>query len=176
MSLTEALATRRSVRAFSPTPLSKAELSQILWAAQGITDKQGHRTAPSASAQYYVHVYAASAEGLFEYIPSGHQLQKLSGEDLRSKFSAQPSVNHAPTVLVIAGEYERAISRSGPERGPRVVLLEAGHIAENVLLQAVALGFGAVPVGGIEPKDVQKAAALPSQYSVIYLIPVGHPK
>lgn len=176
MSLTQALATRRSVRAFTPTPLSKAELSQILWAAQGTTDKQGRRTAPSASAQYYLHVYAASADGFFEYLPAGHQLQKLSGADLRSKFSAQQSVNQAPTVLVIAGEYERATTKSGPEKGPRVVNLEAGHAAQNVLLQATALGLGAVPVAGIEPKDVQKAASLPAQYSVIYLIPVGHTK
>jgi SagB-type dehydrogenase family enzyme len=176
MSLTQALATRRSVRAFLPTPLTQAELSQILWAAQGITDKQGHRTAPSASAQYYLHLYVALADGFFEYLPSGHQLQKLSGQDLRSKFSAQQSVNQAPAVLLIAGEYGRATTRSGPEKGPRVVNLEAGHVAENVLLQAVALGLGAVPVAGIEPKDVQQAASLPAQYNVIYLIPVGHPK
>jgi len=176
MPLTQALASRRSVRAFLPTPLSKTELSQILWAAQGITDKQGRRTAPSASAQYYIHVYAASADGFFEYIPAGHQLQKLSGADLRSKFSAQQSVNQAPTVLLIAGEFERAATKYGPEKGPRVVLLEAGHVAQNVLLQAVALGLGAVPVGGIEPKDVHQAASLPAQYGVIYLIPVGHPK
>lgn len=176
MPLTQAMATRRSVRTFAPAPLSKAELSQILWAAQGVTDKQGRRTAPSASAQYYIHVYAASAGGFFEYLPAGHQLQKLSGADLRSKFSAQQSVNQAPTVLLIAGEFDRAIAKSGPDRGPRVVLLEAGHVAQNVLLQATALGLGAVPVGGIEPKDVHQAASLPAPYGVIYLIPVGHVK
>jgi SagB-type dehydrogenase family enzyme len=176
MPLTQALAKRRSVRSFLPTPLSKAELSQILWAAQGITDSQGHRTAPSASAQYFLHVYAASTDGFYEYLPSGHRLQKLSGQDLRSKFSTQQSVNQAPTVLLIAGEYERAISKYGPDKGPRSTNLEAGHVAQNVLLQATALGLGAVPVAGIEPKDVQKAASLPANYNVIYLIPVGHPK
>ena len=176
MTLNQALARRRSMRAYLPTPLTRAELSQILWSAQGITDKAGHRTAPSASAQYFLHVYVADASGFFEYIPQGHQLQKLSGQDLRSKFSAQQAVNQAPTVLVIAGEYERAAAKYGAEKGPRVTNLEAGHTAQNVLLQAAALGLGAVPTAGIEPKDVQKAASLPPQYSVIYLIPVGHPK
>jgi len=176
MSLTQALVARRSVRSFLPTPLTKAELSRILWAAQGMTDKEGHRTTPSAGAQYYIHVYAASADGFFEYMPSGHQLQKLSDKDLRSKLSAQQSVNQAPTVLLIAGEYGRATDKYGQERGPRFVNLEAGHIAQNVLLQAVALELSAVPVGGVEPKAAQRVASLPAQYGAIYLIPVGHPK
>jgi SagB-type dehydrogenase family enzyme len=176
MALTQALATRRSVRAYLPTPLTNAELSQILWAAQGITDKQGHRTAPSAAAQYFLHVYAASADGFFEYLPSGHKLQKLSGQDLRSKFSTQQSVNQAPTVLVITADFEKAAGKYGTDKGPRVAILEAGHATQNVLLQATALGLAAVPVAGIEPKDVHKVASLPANYTVIYLAPVGHAK
>jgi SagB-type dehydrogenase family enzyme len=173
MALTEVLARRRSIRTFTAKPLTQAEISQLLWAAQGITDDKGHRTAPSASAQYYMHVYLASAEGFFEYIPSGHQLKKLQAQDLRAKLSIQPSVKSAPIVLVIAGEFERAVGRVGADRGPRVVYLEAGHVAENVLLQATALGLGAVPVAGFEPKEAQQAAALPAQHVPIYLLPVG---
>jgi SagB-type dehydrogenase family enzyme len=173
MALTEALARRRSVRTFTAKPLTQAEISQLLWAAQGITDDKGHRTAPSASAQYYLRIYLASADGFFEYIPSGHQLKKLQAQDLRAKLSAQPSVKSAPFVLVIAGEYERAAEKYGADKGPRVANLEAGHVAQNVLLQATALGLGAVPVAGIEPKDVQKAASLPAQHMPIYLLPVG---
>jgi SagB-type dehydrogenase family enzyme len=176
MTLTQALATRRSVRAYAPTPLTQAELSQILWAAQGITDKDGRRTAPSAGAQYYLHVYVANANGFFEYLPKGHQLQKLADQDLRSKLSAQQSVNQAPTVLLITGEYERTAQKYGPEKGPRFVNIETGHVAQNVLLQATAIGLSAVPVGGIDPKEVQKAASLPAQYSAIYLVPIGHAK
>ena len=174
MALTEALARRRSTRTFTAKPLTQAEISQLLWAAQGITDDKGHRTAPSASAQYYLHVYLASADGFFEYIPVGHQLKKLQAQDLRAKLSAQPSVKFAPFVLLIAGEYERAAGKSGADKGPRVVNLEAGHVAENVLLQATALGLGAVPVGGFEPKDAQQAASLPAQNTPIYLMPIGH--
>ena len=173
MALTEALARRRSVRTFTAKPLTQAEISQLLWAAQGITDDKGHRTAPSASAQYYLHIYVASADGFCEYIPSSHQLKKLQAQDLRAKLSAQPSVKTAPIVLVIAGEYERAAEKYGADKGPRVANLEAGHVAQNVLLQATALGLGAVPVAGIEPKDVQKAASLPAQQTPIYLMPIG---
>jgi SagB-type dehydrogenase family enzyme len=174
MALTEALARRRSTRTFTAKALTQAEISQLLWAAQGITDDKGHRTAPSASAQYYLHVYLATPDAFYEYIPAGHQLKKLESADLRAKLSTQPSVKAAPFVLLIAGEYERATAKYGADKGPRVTNLEAGHVAENVLLQSTALGLGAVPVGGIEPKDAQQAASLPAQYVPIYLIPVGH--
>jgi SagB-type dehydrogenase family enzyme len=176
MSLTKALAARRSVRSFLPTPLTKAELSQILWAAQGITDSQGHRTAPSASAQYYLHVYVTSADGIFEYLPGGHQLKKLSSQDVRSKLSGQQAVQQAPTVLILTADIGRAITKYGPDKGPRVSALEAGHATQNVLLQAAALGLGALSAAGIDPQEVHKLASLPAQETVIYLIPVGHPK
>jgi SagB-type dehydrogenase family enzyme len=176
MPLTQSLATRRTVRTFSPTPLTKAELSQILWAAQGITGPEERRTAPSAGNQHYVRVYVASAEGFFQYLSNGHQLQKISGEDLRSKLSSQPAFSQAPVVLLLAGDYERAAVRYPGEKAPRFIAIEAGHIAQNVLLQVTALGLAAVPVGGFEPKDVQKAASLPTQQMPVYMIPFGHPK
>ena len=174
MALTDALAHRRSTRTFTARPMTQAEISQLLWAAQGITDDKGHRTAPSASAQYFLHVYLATPDAFFEYIPVGHQLKKLQSGDLRAKLSVQPSVKTAPLVLLIAGEYGRATEKYGTDRGPRVTNLEAGHVAQNVLLQATALGLGAVPVGGFEPKDAQKGASLPAQQTPIYLLPVGH--
>ncbi len=174
MALTDALAHRRSTRTFTAKPMTQAEISQLLWAAQGITDDQGRRTAPSAGAQYFLHVYLATPEAFFEYLPVGHQLKKLQSGDLRAKLSVQPSVKTAPFVLLIAGEYGRATEKYGADKGPRVTNLEAGHVAENVLLQATALGLGAVPVGGFEPKDAQKGASLPAQQTPIYLIPVGH--
>ena len=174
MALTDALAHRRSTRTFTAKPMTQAEISQLLWAAQGITDDKGRRTAPSASAQYFLHVYLATPDAFFEYLPVGHQLKKLQSGDLRAKLSVQPSVKTAPCVLLIAGEYGRATEKYGADKGPRVTNLEAGHVAQNVLLQATALGLGAVPVGGFEPKDAQKAASLPAQQTPIYLIPVGH--
>lgn len=174
--LTEVLAKRRSVRSFATTPLTQRELSQLLWAAQGITDDKGHRTAPSAMAKYFLTVYVATADGLFRYAPAGHKLQKLSPLDLRTKLSQQPSMSSAPAVFIIAGDYERANKTLNPGFASRCVDLEAGHATQNLLLQATALGLGGVSAGGIDPEMVAKAALLPNSSRPIYLVPIGHPK
>lgn len=176
MTLNDALAQRRSVRSFQSLKLTAAEISQLLWAAQGVTDDKGHRTAPSANAKYYLHLYLAQPEGFFEYLPAAHALQKLSEKDLRAALSSQATVQAAPVVFLIAGEYERASKGADRETGLRLVNLEAGHAAQNLLLEATALNLGAVPVGGIDPKQTAQAAALPAGITPIYLVPVGHPK
>jgi SagB-type dehydrogenase family enzyme len=175
MTLTEALAMRRSVRSFAETKLTQQELSQLLWAAQGITDDKGHRTAPSARAQYFLHLYLATADGFYEYLPAGHKLQRLSIKDLRAGLSSQTAVAAAPAVFVFTGDYDRAV-QGGRESGLRWVHLEAGHAAQNLLLQATALRLAAVPVGGIQPEQVAQAASLPASRTPIYLVPVGHAK
>lgn len=176
MSLNEALAQRRSIRSYQSTKLTRQEISQLLWAAQGITDEKGHRTAPSAHANYYLHVCLADADGFFEYIPASNALQKLSEKDLRASLSSQGTVKNAPAVFLIAGEYDRATKGGDRETGLRVVNLEAGHAAQNLLLEATALKLGAVPVGGIDPDQTGRAASLPAGVTPIYLIPVGHAK
>jgi len=176
MALSDALAHRRSVRSFLPAKITLPEISQLLWAAQGITDDKGHRTAPSAHAQYFLHLYVAQADGFFEYIPVGHALQKLSGKDLRATLSTQDTVKGAPCVFLIAGEYDRATKVAERETALRLVNLEAGHAAQNLLLEATALNLAAVPVGGIDPKQTAQAASLPATVTPIYLVPVGHAK
>jgi SagB-type dehydrogenase family enzyme len=178
MSLEEALATRRSVRDFSPAALTREQVSQLLWSAQGITDDKGHRTAPSAHAMYLVQVYAVSNDGLFRYDPQHHALLPVNMPDAKAtlaKAVPQKAVASAPLVLLICGEFARGAGSSGEAQGARLVNLEAGHVAQNVLLQATALGLGAVPVGGLKPEDVQKAMALPAEHVPVYLIPIGHP-
>jgi SagB-type dehydrogenase family enzyme len=176
MTLNEALATRRSIRSYTAAPITLAEISQLLWSAQGITGDKGGRTAPSAHAQYFLHVYVARPEGFFEYIPASHSLQQLSGKDIRAALSTQDVVKNAPIVFLIAGEYERASKVTQAEVAHRLVNLEAGHAAQNMLLQATAMKLGAVPVGGVDAKQTAAAAALPADISPIYLVPVGHPK
>jgi SagB-type dehydrogenase family enzyme len=171
MTLNQALATRRSVRAFNDAPLTDAQVSQLLWAAQGVTSSKGQRTAPSAHAQYYLHLYVARAEGFFEYLPGKHVLQPVSPLDLRAKLTA----DKAPMVFVIAGEYERAEKTTPAAQADRYVNLEAGHAAQNLVLEATALGLGGVTVGGINPAETATAAALPKGITPIYVIPIGHP-
>lgn len=178
MSLERALAERRSVRDFTDERLTLEELAQLLWAAQGITADWGGRTAPSAGALYPLEVYAVTPGGLYHYLPDGHRADVLRADDLRRPLAAaalgQAAVAVAPAVLVIAAVFRRTEVKYG-ERAERYVHLEAGHAAQNVLLQAVALGLGGVPIGAFSDREVQRVLGLPADHEPLYLIPVGHP-
>jgi SagB-type dehydrogenase family enzyme len=145
VSLEEALARRRSVRAYSGEPLTLKEIGQLLWAAQGITHERGYRTAPSAGALYPLELYVATDSGLYHYLPRGHEAEKRRIEDWRAPLCqaalSQDAVCQAPAVFVVTAVYERTEAKYG-QRAERYVWLEAGHAAQNLLLQAVALGLG----------------------------------
>jgi SagB-type dehydrogenase family enzyme len=179
LSFEEALARRRSVRSFTEEELALEEISQLLWAAQGLTAAWGGRTAPSAGALYPLEVYVATADGLYHYVPQGHKAIVVSQADLRPKLwevaLEQDAIRDAPAVFVIAAVYERTAKKYG-ERAERYVKLEAGHACQNILLQAVALGLGAVPIGAFYDDQVQAALSLPPDHEPLYLIPVGHPQ
>ena len=176
-SLEEALARRRSVRAFSSEPLSDGEVGQLLWAAQGITGEGGRRTAPSAGALYPLELYAVTPDGLWHYLPEGHALTLLSDEDLRVELRSaaldQDAVGEAPLVVVITGVVERTEAKYGPQRAGRYVQLEAGHAAHGLLLQAVTLDLGAVPIGAFVDSEVARILGLPTEETPLYLLPVG---
>ncbi len=178
VSLEEAIARRRSCRRFFPRELTAEQISQLLWSAAGITEsKKGHRAAPSAGATYPIEIYLLTGKGLFHYVPDGHKLLVVGETDLRSELSQachdQAFVAQTPASLVITCIYNRTTGRYG-ERGIRYVHIEAGHIAENVHLQAVALGLGSVPVGAFDDDWVKKVLGLPRQEEPLYVIPVGY--
>jgi len=180
VSLEEALTHRRSVREFSEQVLTVAEIGQLLWAAQGITSEQGYRTAPSAGALYPLELYLVNAEGVFHYEPQLHRLRAVSHGDARQTlFRAaleQEPVREAPAVFVFTAVYARTAQKYGEERSPRYVQMEAGHAAQNLLLEAAALDLGAVPIGAFHDQEVQEALGLPADHQPLYLIPVGHPR
>lgn len=178
MSLEAAMHARHSVREFKKQPVSLEGISQLLWAAQGITRDQKFRTAPSAGALYPLEVYAVTAERTLHYLPPGHRAEQVSDTDLRPALAkgalSQPSVEHAPLLIVITGVEARTRGKYG-DKAPRYVDREAGHAAENVLLEATALGLGAVPIGAFEEPAVAKVLQLKSGESPLYIIPVGYP-
>jgi len=178
ITLEQALVRRRSIREFAAQALSEQELSQLLWAAQGITHPDGLRTAPSAGALYPLELCVATASGFYHYDPHEHGLDPHSEGDLRPALYRasleQDCVREAPAVFVIAAVYGRTERKYGHKRGPRYVHMDAGHAAENMLLQAVTLGLGAVPVAAFHDDQVQKAVSLPRDYQPVYLIPTGH--
>lgn len=183
VSIEKAILGRRSIRNYNDEALTLVEVSQFLWASQGITDKaDGLRTAPSAGALYPLEVYLVAGKvtglpsGLYKYRPRGHELEKIADGDKRAELSkasfGQPSLIEASVVIGICGVYERITGRYG-QRGIRYTDMEAGHVGENVALQAVALNCGTVMVGAFNDKGVKKVLALPAEEKPLYLIPVG---
>jgi SagB-type dehydrogenase family enzyme len=185
VSLEASIRERRSVREFSNRPLSLAEVGQLLWAAQGLTSRDGGRAAPSAGALYPLELYLVAGNieslpaGLYRYQPRGHRLQHLADRDLRDALAraalGQAWVRRAPAVLVIAAIYERSERKYG-QRARRYTRIETGHAAQNVYLQAVALGLGTVIVGAFDDAEVQQVLDLPEDHAPLALMPVGHPR
>ena len=179
ISIEEALRLRRSVRNFTEQPLTLEEISQLLWSVQGTRGKRQRRTAPSAGALYPLEIYAVMATGVFHYVPQQHTLRQTLDVDVRREL-CQASLNQqfilqAPLTVAIAAVYERIAVKYGTERGPRYVYMEVGHAAQNLALQAVALGLGSVPVGAFHDSEVHRVLGIPKDHEPLYLLPVGHP-
>ncbi len=179
ISFEEALAKRRSVRLFANKPLESEQIGQLAWAGQGITEKQrGLRTAPSAGETYPIELYFATEEGLFVYRPAEHSLEQTSDKDIRSSLataaSMQESVAMAGCDIIVAGSV-RKLSGQFRNQARTLMLLEAGHVAQNILLQAACLDLGSVPVGIFtSTKQVSRACRLPAGFEPLYIICVGH--
>src|SRR5690606_24234096 len=152
-----------------------------LWAAQGITHPGGFRTAPSAGALYPLTIYLIAGKvggleaGIYQYVPHRHTLAvKALGEKRSALGQAalqQRAVSQAPATILLADVYARTTGRYGV-RGRRYVHMETGLAAQNVALQAISLGLGAVFIGAFQDDLVQQAAGLPASEAPLYLIPV----
>lgn len=182
VSVEEALLKRRSVREYTGESLTIQEVSQLLWAAQGITDPRGFRTAPSAGALYPLEVYVVVgnvenlSEGVYKYKPYEHKLVKVIDGDKREVLAAaalgQAWVKDCAINIVIAAVYERTTAKYG-DRGIRYVHMEVGHAAQNICLQATALGLGTVTVGAFYDDQVKSVLDLPENEQPLYILPVG---
>ena len=181
-SLEQTLLQRRSIRRFGDEPLTLGQVSQLLWAAQGVTHTRGFRTAPSAGATYPLETYVVAgnvdnlAEGVYRYNPAEHKLVKILSGDLREKLAQaalrQSCVGDGAINIVFTAVYERTTQRYG-ERGTRYVHMEAGHAAQNVYLQAAALNLGTVVIGAFHDEQVREILSLPQQEQPLYIMPVG---
>jgi SagB-type dehydrogenase family enzyme len=175
-----AMEKRRSVRAFSEKELEIEKISQLLWAAQGITQgSTGYRTAPSAGALYPLELFLVKSDGVYNYRPLDHKLIKTMSRDIRTELAEgsafQGFIATAPASIVMAGVFERTTQKYG-QRGLRYVYMEAGHSCQNILLQAVSLGLCAVPVGAFDDDYLQNLLSLPPEYEILYVVPVGYPQ
>ena len=181
-SIEAVLAQRRSVRTYSGGALTLDELSQLLWAAQGITGPWGGRTAPSAGALYPLELYVVVGTvtgldtGVYRYHPANHELEKTKDRDVRAELAdaalSQGFIDDAAIDLVFCGVFNRTTMKYR-ERGIRYVYMEAGHAAQNVYLQAEALDLGTVTVGAFDDSAVPQIVGVQEQERPLYIMPVG---
>jgi SagB-type dehydrogenase family enzyme len=181
MSVEQAIGKRRSLRHYNGS-LALADVSQLLWAAQGETHPDGYRATPSAGALYPLEVYlvvgnvAGLSVGVYRYRPAEHDLIQLGTADLRKELDAaaygQSFMQDAAAVLVITGVYERTRKKYG-RRARRYVHMEVGHAAENVYLQAEARGLGTLVMGAFDDERVQAVLGLPDDHEPLGLMPLG---
>ncbi len=185
VSLEETLFKRRSIREYANLPLALGDISQLLWAAQGITAEWGGRTAPSAGGLYPVELYLVAgsvenlAPGVYKYKPQGHELVEIRDGDVREELAKaaldQTWVKEGAIDIVIAAVYERTTKKYG-DRGVRYVDMEAGHAAQNIYLQATALNLGMVTVGAFYDEQVKSVLGMLENEVPLYVIPVGKKK
>ena len=181
-SLEKALHERRSLRVPAETPLRLGEIGQLCWAAQGVTDDRGHRTAPSAMATYPLELYVLAgavtdlAPGLYHYEPGQHALTlRAAGAQLaefEQKAVGQGWTAKAPVMFIISGSTAKMTRMR--DRAPQFMWVEAGLAAQGFFLQATALGLGSTYIGGFDPGQARSVLGLPEGEDVLAVLPVGH--
>jgi SagB-type dehydrogenase family enzyme len=185
VSVEEALQNRRSTRKFANRSLELAQISQLLWAGDGINNPQGKRTAPSGRAAYPIDLYLVAGErgvtnlapGVYRYVVADQALEPVAKGEFRPAVAkacnSQAWMTEAPVILVISGDYKRSEAKNG-EQGTLFTHLEAGLIAQNIFLQAGALGLGAGIAGGMNDKALGQALKLPQADIPFLAMPVGY--
>ncbi len=186
ISLERTIKNRRTIRSFTQAALTLEQFSQLLWAAQGVNEDKGYkRTAPSAGALYPMDVYAVVGRegvnglttGVYHYKPMDHTVSLVVAQDLRQAVAkaglSQMWIVGAPLSFVITAEYERSSIKYG-RRGVRYAMIEAGHIGQNIFLQAEALGLAAGIVGAFDDEDMVRVMHIPRSHNPLLVMPVGY--
>ena len=186
----EVLSKRRSRRSFSRDAVSAEEISQVLWAANGLTGSPGGfrsnaelRTAPSAGATYPLEVYLLAGNitgidpGVYRHRPSGHRIIRVIERDVKAGLAAaalfQEMIETAPACLFFSAVYGRSTSVYGRRGSERYVCMDLGHAAQNVYLQAEALHLGTCAIGAFDDRAVKRVMQLPDHETPLYIMPVG---
>ncbi len=180
MSLEQAILSRRSERTFLPNALSNDQISQLLWACQGITDTSWNfRAAPSAGSIYPLEIYVVNAQGVYHYLPADNKIELVVKGDKRPSLAraalAQSLIEEAPVDFIVTAVFNRSRAKFG-SRAERYVYLEAGHASENLVLQATALNLASVTIGSFWDDVVASSLSLPPENEPLYIIPVGYLK
>lgn len=186
--LFSAIAGRQSRRAFSNDPLSLAQMAFLLWSTQGIRSVPApgasFRTVPSAGARHSFETYlfikdvSGLEKGLYRYLPMEHQLvfiREIEGMESRLNRACfgQEFVGSAAAVFVWATIPYRMEWRYG-RSAHRVILLDAGHVCQNLYLACEGIGAGTCAVAAYDQEEMDRLTGLDGKDEfVIYLAPVG---
>lgn len=179
-SIEMAIKARRSRRDYKKLHITIKELSQLLWAASGITGELWNiklRTAPSAGALYPLEVYAVLPSGVYRYEPFTHSIERIKEKDKRKELEkaclSQECVGNASIDIVITAVYERCMRKYG-QRGERYSIIEVGCVAENIHLQAESLKIATVAIGAFYDEDVAQIMGLPKDHRPLLVMPIGY--
>jgi nitroreductase len=181
MSLGDALAARATHRAFSSKPLTEQELSDLLWAADGVNrPAEKKRTAPTAINRQEIDIYVCRADGAFLWDPSANELKKACEDDLRG-FTGRMNAGadnfsvKAPVVLVYVVDFARQGMQDRPMDAFKYAAVDCGFVGQNVYLHCAAAGLNTVFLGMIDPDSISKALGLPPTSTPLFAQTVGHP-
>ena len=179
VTVAQAINHRRNISDFTSEPLRLDQVAQLAWAAQGITDEEtGSRATPSAGAIYPMQLHIVLPDGLYRYNPESHSITKTINKDIRRSLNlatySEPVVSKALCSFIISGS-ARKVEAKYRNKGERFICLEAGHIAQNLQLQAVALGLGSATIGSLDSKKVAKICNLDALQEPLYIISAGYP-
>jgi SagB-type dehydrogenase family enzyme len=174
--LMQTLKERKSSRAFSEENLSTQTLSDLLWAAFGVSrPDSGKRTAPSTSNWQQIDVYVATAQGLYLYDAQANALKPILSRDIRALTGKQAFVKDAPVNLVYVADFSKA-DRAFEEDKILFGAADAGLIAENVYLFCASEGLATVVRAMIDKPALAEAMKLRPEQHVILAQTVGHPR
>jgi len=184
LSLEEVVEVRRSIRDYAADPLSMEQISRLLHAAQGITaSRLGFRATPSAGALYpielypIVHAVAGLEPGIYHYAVQEHEVEQVEAGDFRGATTraglGQSFLGQAGACLVLSAVFQRTRWRYR-ERTYRYVMLEAGHVVQNVYLAAASMGLGACAVGAFLDDALNELLGLDgAEEAALYVVSVG---
>jgi len=174
--LMQALKARKSSRAFSAKELPLQVLSDLLWAADGISrPNSGLRTAPSAMDMQEIDIYLAKADGLYLFDPQKNMLIPVIAEDIRGLTGGQEFVKEAPLNLIYVADLSK-MSRLSESEAESYAGMDTGFISENAYLYCASAGLATVVRGSIDRVGLAKAMKLRADQKIILAQTVGYPK
>jgi nitroreductase len=171
----ELLARRRSSRSFSSRPLDSQLLADLLWAAFGVSNREGYRTAPSARNWREIDIYVALSHGLYRFDAVAEDLDRMTKTDMRAATGQQDFVSAAPVNLVYVADHDKMAGASQKERD-FYAAADAGVICQNVYIFCASEGLATVVRGLIDRPALAKEMRLRPAQRVILAQTVGYPR